>query len=230
MLFAKKRPNVEKLKASGDIRGLAKALSYKDKDDFSDFSVRYDAVKALVEIGCTDTGVVKLMVKTLQDEHDFVRSAVPIELGKLAPKIEDTSLLKYIVDSLVLALRDKASCGPAAWALGEICKREDVDLRTRILLVKPLINALKLASTIDGTPYDPREYVATGLWHVGEPAVTALIAALEDENEEVRWAAAGALGNIGDTRAVEPLRDCKSHRGEDKKLSKAIDEALEKLG
>jgi HEAT repeat protein len=30
---------------------------------------------------------------------------------------------------------------------------------------------------------------------------------LGDEDSTVRWAAAGALGNIGDAKAIEPLRE-----------------------
>lgn len=37
--------------------------------------------------------------------------------------------------------------------------------------------------------------------------VERLIQALRDENEYVRWGAAGALGELGDLRAVEPLSE-----------------------
>lgn len=45
--------------------------------------------------------------------------------------------------------------------------------------------------------------------------VERLIQALRDENEYVRWGAAGALGELGDLRAVEPL----SEALQDKNLS-----------
>ena len=35
--------------------------------------------------------------------------------------------------------------------------------------------------------------------------INGLTKALKDQDEHVRWKAAGALGNMGDTRAVEPL-------------------------
>ena len=35
--------------------------------------------------------------------------------------------------------------------------------------------------------------------------INGLTKALKDQDEHVRWKAAGALGNIGDARAVEPL-------------------------
>jgi HEAT repeat protein len=43
------------------------------------------------------------------------------------------------------------------------------------------------------------------LTRIGIPAVEALIRALGDASETVRWRAARALGKIGDVRAVEPL-------------------------
>jgi HEAT repeat protein len=43
------------------------------------------------------------------------------------------------------------------------------------------------------------------LIQIGTPAVEPLIAALQDSRWEVRFAAARALGRIGDPRAVEPL-------------------------
>ncbi|MHA1262558.1 MAG: HEAT repeat domain-containing protein [Candidatus Freyarchaeota archaeon] len=42
--------------------------------------------------------------------------------------------------------------------------------------------------------------------------VERLIRALRDENRYVRWGAAGALGELGDARAVQPLVEAlKSH-------------------
>jgi len=43
------------------------------------------------------------------------------------------------------------------------------------------------------------------LGDIGEPAFNPLIAALQDEDANVRKWAAFALGEIGDPRAVEPL-------------------------
>jgi HEAT repeat protein len=63
---------------------------------------------------------------------------------------------------------------------------------------------------------------------IGERAVEPLIAALEDGNEHVRWAAAWALGKIGDPRAGEPL--IVALKDEDKDMRKAAIEALGKIG
>ena len=43
------------------------------------------------------------------------------------------------------------------------------------------------------------------LEHLGKPAVDYLVHALKDEDKWVRYAAADALGNIGDQCTVDPL-------------------------
>ncbi|MEM4359193.1 MAG: HEAT repeat domain-containing protein, partial [Candidatus Bilamarchaeaceae archaeon] len=48
---------------------------------------------------------------------------------------------------------------------------------------------------------------------IGEPAVPALIDALKDKNEDVRYGAAIALGKIGDARAVPALIDSLNDKG-----------------
>jgi len=52
-----------------------------------------------------------------------------------------------------------------------------------------------------------RDAAYESLTEAGAPAVPRLIAALEDNDPNIREYAAGALGNIGDERAVEPLMD-----------------------
>jgi HEAT repeat protein len=62
-----------------------------------------------------------------------------------------------------------------------------------------------------GTYKGGRREVAETLIKVGKPAVPALIAALKDNDSDVRWWAAESLGKIGDNSAVptliEALRD-----------------------
>lgn len=59
----------------------------------------------------------------------------------------------------------------------------------------------------------------------GVRAVDPLIQALKDEDDDVREAAADALGDIGDGRAVEPLTQALN----DKDVCEAAKYALEKI-
>ena len=58
--------------------------------------------------------------------------------------------------------------------------------------------------------------------------VERLIEALKDENKYVRWGAAGALGELGDVRAVEPLIE--ALKDKDSNVREMVTCALEKIG
>jgi HEAT repeat protein len=60
------------------------------------------------------------------------------------------------------------------------------------------------------------------------PAFSSLIDDLKNERSSVRWAAAEALGKIGDERAVAPLKD--ALQDENSSVRRAVIEALGKLG
>jgi HEAT repeat protein len=63
-----------------------------------------------------------------------------------------------------------------------------------------------LAALFSGEGYSGvRWKVAEALSKIGEPAVSSLIAALSHADDDVRWKAAIALGEIKDARAVDPL-------------------------
>jgi ankyrin repeat protein len=118
-------PNVEKLKAKKDVKGLIKALSYQ-----KDYRVRKDAVKDLGQIG--DARAVESLIVALKDGNIDVRKAAAGALGDIG----DARALK----SLITALQDDDVCNAAAIALGKI---GDVNA------VEPLIAALKNKSSQD---------------------------------------------------------------------------------
>ncbi|HDL15004.1 MAG TPA: HEAT repeat domain-containing protein [Euryarchaeota archaeon] len=63
---------------------------------------------------------------------------------------------------------------------------------------------------------------------IGEEAVKPLIALLKDEDKDVRWKAAYALGKIGNKRAVEPLIALLNDKDED--VRNTATDGLKKLG
>jgi HEAT repeat protein len=73
--FFSNKPDVEKLKASGNIKGLIKALQYE-----KDFGVQVHAEIALVEIGAP---AVMPLIKVLQDKRKDVRKFAIETLGKI---------------------------------------------------------------------------------------------------------------------------------------------------
>ena len=112
-------PDVKKLKAKGDVKGLIKALGY-DKS----WMVRRDAFKALSEIG--DASSVKPLFAMLKNKNKDVRKAADRALGQIGDA--------RAVEPLTAALEDDGVRMFAVEALGQIG-----DSRA----LEPLIHALK---------------------------------------------------------------------------------------
>jgi HEAT repeat protein len=177
-------PNVEELKAKGNIKGLIKALSYhKNKTkDYKAQDIREAAAKALGQIG--DPRAIRPLSIALRDRWFGVR----VEAVRALGQIDDASVLK----PLIAAFRDddlrvyKAAVESLV-QLGQIA-------------MEPLVTALK------DKDYKVRYNAAETLGQIGDAqAVQPLVVALNDEIQAVRSTAAAALGKIGDPSAVEPL-------------------------
>ena len=152
------------------------------------WDVKCGAAGALGEIGAKRT--VGPLVQAL--EHNVVsdvRWKAAQALGNMAGLLVKAGY-KRPVKSLIEALGDKDSIvrQVAAEALGEIGDP---------MAIEPLVKALKSE--------DGNVYAAVALAEIGEPALDALIKALEDRDENVRRVAAFGLGRTGDKRAIEPL-------------------------
>jgi HEAT repeat protein len=179
-------PNVEKLKAKGDVKGLIKALGYE-----KDPNVRQDAAGALGAL--KDPQAVEPLIFALEDWDWDVRRAVVEALAQIggakvmAPllnvfKIEARGLRRDAAEALHQAASEAlAGMGPPA--------------------VEPLITALK---NEDKTV---RQVAAKVLGGIGDVrAVESLIGALGDEDGNVRETVAQALDQLGwqpDTGEVE---------------------------
>ena len=69
-------PNIENLKAKGDVQGLIKALGYQ-----KDPNIRQAAAVALGQLG--DHNAVEALISTLEDSESQVRLAIVEALGQL---------------------------------------------------------------------------------------------------------------------------------------------------
>ena len=103
-IFGLSKPDVEKMKAKKDVKGLIKALKYKKES-----SVRCAAAEALGKIGYA--GAVESLVQVLNDEERDVRSEAAKALGKIKEE--------RAVEPLIQALKDKDSDvrSNATWAI-----------------------------------------------------------------------------------------------------------------
>ena len=195
------KPDVEKLKAKKDVKGLIKALHYK-----KDYKVRWRAAEALGEIGDA-RAVEPLIAVSLQDENAGVRWGAAEALGKIG----DARAIK----SLMGALKDKDVREEAIRALRRIG-----DVRA----VKPLLNETEWIYYLIAT--EKWDEVVK----IGKPAVELLIDALKDRYWNVRVCAVKALGDIGDARAVEPLIVILKRKYEDRDVREEAIRALGRIG
>jgi HEAT repeat protein len=209
-------PNIEKLKAKGDIKGLIKALSYKQE-----VAVRQAAARSLVELGYAlnavsglretrDTWAVEPLTVFLKDNDWRVRQAAAEQLDRLGwqPDRSDLGATYWVtkgawdrcvelgnsaLGALVFAVEhgDGEMRRAATEALGCLGDPRAID---------PLITALEDDHRL------VRQAAAESLGKIttqledaalGAQVVEPLIVALEDKDEDVRRAAATALGQIG---------------------------------
>jgi HEAT repeat protein len=157
----------------------------------ADAEVRNQAAGALCML--RDARAVEALIGLLrsriikEDLHEFVAET----LGQIGDRRAVAPLIRELGNGFMDGLVSAA----AATALGRIG-----DVRA----IEPLVGTL-------ASVYSYKNAIEA-LCVIGEPAVEALIDALQDANELVRRRAAGTLGRIGGTRAVEALKAWKENR------------------
>ncbi len=158
-------------------KNVPELISLLQKQD----SLSSQAAEALGNIG--DKQAVKPLIISLSDEDKTIRENAAIALGK----IKDTSAVK----PLLTTLKDKVPKvrNAAQTALAEIA-------RTDAKVLQSLMPGLKKINL-------PLRGVFA---KIGTPAVDPLIKGLKDSNPVMRLNAASALGTIGDSKAIEPLK------------------------
>ena len=188
-------PNVQRLKAKGDVDGLIKALAYE-----KDPNVRQRAARALGELRAQVA--LEPLGDSLKDPSPMVRRSAVYALGKIGGS--------QVVPLLGAVAQDRDVYNDAAVALSVIGDAAAAEA---------LIPALGSRGDVGAT-------AAAALASMGPPALGPLIAALADESPEVREKAAGVLGQLGDQRAVAPLKLALR----DGLVGEPAREALKKLG
>jgi len=169
-------PNIEKLKAAKNFKGLIGALKHKYS------SVRKEAIEALADIG---KPAVEPLIGALEGKDYEIQHGAAEALGRIGDERAIEPLIKAFKDGMSL-VRSKA--------VGALSKFRD----TRA--VETIIKALK------DNYSDVQINAAWSLAALKDTmAVEPLIENLKHRDREVRKAAAYALGEIGDSRAVEPL-------------------------
>jgi HEAT repeat protein len=195
-------PNVDKLKAKGDVEGLIKALGYQ-----KDWRVREAAASALGEIG--DARAMEPLIAALKDHDSDVRqgAAGALDMMDWQPDQSENGATYWVAKgewSRCVRIGE-AAVKPLIAALkgGGLEAREDA-AETLGQLGEPAVEPLIIALRDDDEVV--REVVVGVLEEIGDArAVEPLIVMLKDESWAVREAAVKALNRLGDARAVDPL-------------------------
>ena len=195
-----------------------------------------NAADVLVKIG-THEAIGKL-VDALEDEKEEVRSVAALALASDGYKLTVEQLITQTQSTSTLIRSN------AAEALGKIDDPRVVAPLVDLLKDKELkVNSAarralgsmraneKMVNSFLLFLRDPlqkvRAAVTNALCNADSSAVDGLITALFDSDVNVRRGAARALGYIGDTRGVEPLRNVLGDQ--DMLVRKAVETALKKL-
>jgi len=227
---------VQALGASGDPRAvptLIQALADSDAD------IRRMAAEALGKLG--DPQAIPALAQTLRDSEWDVRCAAAEALGKFNDPQAVPALIEALGDSdwdvrsaaaeALGAIGDpQAVPALSVWAYaGEDAAQDALLTLGHPALGLPQAVAQLAAQGAWGVLIRalPNEKVRKAIVELGTPALPALIEALGDPSEEVRGAAAEALGDIGDPQAVLALRQAQWDL--DKNVRRAAAEALSKL-
>ncbi len=178
------RPNVEHLKATGNIPRLIKALAYRGRDASW---IRKAAIEALGQLRAT--AAVEPLLQALEDPHGDIRI---LAAGALRAIGDARTVAPFIQ-----ALRDPSSAvqEQAALALEHLN-----DLRA----VPPLLEALQ-TNVPQGEKRPADRAIAHAIVTLAHTQVEPLIAILRNKKREAWEEAVIALLPLHDQRAVDPL-------------------------
>ena len=201
--------------------------------------MRSSAADALGHLG--DKRAIDPLIEALKDENKYVRQAAAIALGNLGSS--------QAVEPLIEALADPSGeVSPwVAGALGQIGDARSVEPLIQILMTDTQFSfyaAIALGEIGDKRATTPliravqghfgskglREVAAGALGKVGgDGAFEALMMALNDDDEGVRFYAAEGLGYLGDPRSLPELLKAQQHDDGCHELGTVKDAATEAI-
>lgn len=210
-----KKPDIERMKAEKDIKGLVAVL------DHEDINIREGAVYALGELGGDVT--VDVLIRSLKSPNPIVRDNSAYALGAIhdkraveplinAIRYVDENGAAHIQESVIDSLGeigDPRAAGPLIRLLNE-----DYTFSARIALTAIGNEAVKaLVAAIKNEEIQDR--VCDVLIDIGSAAVDELAEALNDADEYFRSVIVYTLGEIGQPECEKPLKAALNDKSED---------------
>jgi HEAT repeat protein len=168
----------------------------------------------VLQAGLTDTNTRRRVIKALVDIAD------PKSIDALSQVIwtdDDLDSQKLAIEGIA-EIKDPRAIDPL------------IKVVSASQIASIMHNRLYIYAGLKFTHESPIEVAVIGLKNIGKAAVDPLIKAVNDNNFGSRPAAAVALGEIGDTRAAEPLIRILKNTSEDWSLRIAAIYALGEIG
>jgi len=198
------------------------------------------ALKVLAEVA--DVSVVPRILPSLQDDSDNVRFETVRALGKLGGLEAVKNLIRTVRKDPAEFIRSEAMRVLRASGQGQPnvieaalhglkdASREVRCQSARILgsFLDPK-SILPLLKSMADPHWSVRESAENALLNFGRDAGGPLMEALKSPSWTTRFRAARLLGEIGDPKAVGPLKKARTRRGERKRVREVIEASLQKL-
>ncbi len=208
---------VEALGNIGNYKAV-KALVFALRDSRS--LVRSNTAEALGKIG--DAQAVKPLIAALRDADKLVRSHAAEALGKIG----DAQAVKPLIAALYDPHNDPDNTNKQESILESIIK---IDPRNSAAVALGMIGSSQAEEVLIAAFHNSGiniEYVIEALRKIGHNrAVEALIAALDDPDEDIRCYAASGLSEITNVKAVKALKSALRHSNSNVRMC-----AVEALG
>lgn len=199
--------------------------------------IRQVSAEILGEIG--DTAGVGGLLQASADSEVDVRAAAVEALGKVGSPVSVQRLIECLSDSAAVRYEGKRVCDFALTALDQIGTKEAKEATDRFRKQgagekgkSGRKDEISLSQALEDLYHPNAQRRRDAARRLGELRDTAalmpLIAAVGDEDSQVRWAVVQALGSLGDVKAVEELLT--ALRDPDLLVVDAAAEALVKIG
>jgi HEAT repeat protein len=225
-------PNIARLKATGDIPGLIKALSYQSR--FEDASeIRKKAALALGYLG--HPAAVEPLAVTLSNpaEEKKVRLAAATALGQMKDSRAVTPLMTAFTDPAV----DQAAIPPlkelgrvAEPVFTSIIKNGSLKMQQTAVILLGKIGqewaALPLTEALQAEEPEIKATAAGSITELGSVAIRPLSQLLQHGNPDMRRLAAEKLAEIGGDKIDEVLKEALKDSNSEVRLAvaRALDE------
>lgn len=201
LLFFRKKPDIQAMKARGDIRGLIRSLRY------GDLEVETDAARALADIGKTD-------IRELVNAFGRRNKHVKLGIIEAFAEIRDPGTLDLLIPSLNDPITEVR--WEAALAIGEFKDSRGIAPLTQALRDPDKYVRYGAAVALDRIGWQPVQeldaaFSAFGMqdWDLlgtyGDAALLPLTQGCRDRDAAVRQKSVEVLGRIGNKKAIPIL-------------------------